>query len=111
MTLRPVKLPLQMTPAFLQFSCNKHFTITGSLFTGALPCDKTMARFSDEKHWFLYVEPLFCFVFIGAGKAFMEAAQLQINLQSKHEAGQRYVDAGNCFKKTDVEGRLPLAFA
>ncbi|CAH3128937.1 unnamed protein product [Pocillopora meandrina] len=38
-----------------------------------------------------------------AGKAFMEAAKLQINLQSKHEAGQRYVDAGNCFKKTDVE--------
>lgn len=38
-----------------------------------------------------------------AGKAFMEAANLQINLQSKHEAGQRYVDAGNCFKKTDVE--------
>ena len=34
----------------------------------------------------------------------MEAAQLQLNLQSKHEAGQRYVDAGNCFKKTDVEG-------
>ena len=39
-----------------------------------------------------------------AGKAFMEAAQLQITLQSKHEAGQRFVDAGNCFKKTDVEG-------
>lgn len=38
-----------------------------------------------------------------AGKAFMEAAQLQITLQSKHEAGQRFVDAGNCFKKTDVE--------
>ena len=34
----------------------------------------------------------------------MEAAQLQLNLQSKHEAAQRYVDAGNCFKKTDVEG-------
>ena len=34
----------------------------------------------------------------------MEAAQLQLNLQSKHDAGQRYVDAGNCFKKTDVEG-------
>ena len=39
-----------------------------------------------------------------AGNAFMEAAQLQITLQSKHEAGQRFVDAGNCFKKTDVEG-------
>lgn len=38
-----------------------------------------------------------------AGTAFMEAAQLQITLQSKHEAGQRFVDAGNCFKKTDVE--------
>ncbi|CAH3024067.1 unnamed protein product [Porites evermanni] len=38
-----------------------------------------------------------------AGRAFMEAAQLQITLQSKHEAGQRFVDAGNCFKKTDVE--------
>ncbi|CAH3111810.1 unnamed protein product [Porites lobata] len=38
-----------------------------------------------------------------AGNAFMEAAQLQITLQSKHEAGQRFVDAGNCFKKTDVE--------
>lgn len=36
----------------------------------------------------------------------MEAANLQINLQSKHEAGQRYVDAGNCFKKTDVEGMI-----
>ena len=41
-----------------------------------------------------------------AGNAFMEAAQLQITLQSKHEAGQRFVDAGNCFKKTDVEGKF-----
>lgn len=41
-----------------------------------------------------------------AGTAFMEAAQLQITLQSKHEAGQRFVDAGNCFKKTDVEGQF-----
>lgn len=38
-----------------------------------------------------------------AGKAFMEAAKLHINLQSTHEAGQRYLDAGNCFKKTDTE--------
>lgn len=34
----------------------------------------------------------------------MEAAKLHINLQSTHEAGQRYLDAGNCFKKTDTEG-------
>lgn len=45
-----------------------------------------------------------CIFFTAAGKAFMEAAKLHINLQSKHEAGQRYLDAGNCFKKTDVEG-------
>lgn len=45
-----------------------------------------------------------------AGKAFMEAAQLQITLQSKHEAGQRFVDAGNCFKKTDVEGNYEFEY-
>lgn len=50
------------------------------------------------------------FFALAAGKAFMEAAQLQINLQSKHEAGQRYVDAGNCFKKTDVEGKFVSKF-
>lgn len=44
------------------------------------------------------------FFFTAAGKAFMEAAKLHINLQSTHEAGQRYLDAGNCFKKTDTEG-------
>lgn len=54
--------------------------------------------------------PCFYSVVVAAGKAFMEAAQLQINLQSKHEAGQRYVDAGNCFKKTDVEGTLQKLF-
>lgn len=48
---------------------------------------------------------VYCILFAAAGKAFMEAAQLQITLQSKHEAGQRFVDAGNCFKKTDVEGK------
>ena len=53
---------------------------------------------------------MFYSVVVAAGKAFMEAAQLQINLQSKHEAGQRYVDAGNCFKKTDVEGMLQQLF-
>ena len=49
----------------------------------------------------------FCFVcpVVAAGKVFMEAAQLQVSLQSKHEAGQRFVDAGNCFKKSDMEGQ------
>lgn len=48
-----------------------------------------------------------CFTVIAAGTAFKEAAQIQLNmLSSKHDAGQRYVDAGNCYKKTDVEGLL-----
>ena len=54
--------------------------------------------------------PFIYSIVLAAGQAFMEAAQLQINLQSKHEAGQRYVDAGNCFKKTDVEGMLQQLF-
>ncbi|GFN97681.1 alpha-soluble nsf attachment protein [Plakobranchus ocellatus] len=36
-----------------------------------------------------------------AGKAFEEAAQLQIVLGSKHEAATHYVDAGNCYRKGD----------
>ncbi|CAG5135740.1 unnamed protein product [Candidula unifasciata] len=36
-----------------------------------------------------------------AGKAFEEAAQLQLALGSKHEAATHYVDAGNCYRKGD----------
>ncbi|KAK2168360.1 hypothetical protein LSH36_17g01028 [Paralvinella palmiformis] len=37
-----------------------------------------------------------------AGHAFCEAAKVQLKLQSKHEAATNYVDAGNCYKKTDA---------
>ena len=45
------------------------------------------------------------FCFTAAGTAFNEAAQILLNdLGSKHDAAQRHVDAGNCFKKADQEG-------
>ncbi|CAI9730361.1 alpha-soluble NSF attachment protein [Octopus vulgaris] len=36
-----------------------------------------------------------------AGQCFCRAAQLQISLQSRHEAASHYVDAGNAYKKAD----------
>ncbi|NXO96734.1 SNAA protein, partial [Certhia brachydactyla] len=39
-----------------------------------------------------------------AGAAFSRAAQLQLQLQSKHDAATNFVDAGNAFKKADPQG-------
>eukprot|EP00794_Sanderia_malayensis_P019949 gene19949-21903_t len=39
-----------------------------------------------------------------AGNAFCEAARLKLNhLQNKHEAGSQFVEAANCFKKSDFD--------
>ncbi|NXS58543.1 SNAA protein, partial [Brachypteracias leptosomus] len=38
-----------------------------------------------------------------AGNAFCQAAQLQLQLQSKHAAASSLVDAGNAFKKADPQ--------
>ncbi|XP_050296891.1 alpha-soluble NSF attachment protein [Anthonomus grandis grandis] len=37
-----------------------------------------------------------------AGSAFSEAAKLHLQSGSRHEAATNYVDAANCYKKTDV---------
>lgn len=39
-----------------------------------------------------------------AGNAFCQAAQLHLQLQSKHDAATCFVDAGNAFKKADPQG-------
>ena len=39
-----------------------------------------------------------------AGSAFCQAAQLHLQLQSKHDAATCFVDAGNAFKKADPQG-------
>lgn len=41
-----------------------------------------------------------------AGNAFCQAAQLHLQLQSKHDAATNFVDAGNAFKKADPQGEL-----
>lgn len=70
----------------------------GGLFGGASKLEDATEMYINAGNMFKMAQK-----WSAAGKAFLEAAHLQINLQSKHEAGQRYVDAGNCFKKTDVE--------
>ena len=37
-----------------------------------------------------------------AGDAFCKSSQVQLRLNSRHEAATHYVDAGNCFKKADA---------
>ena len=42
---------------------------------------------------------------LGAGNAFCQAAQIQLNfLANKHEAATHYIDAANCYKKSDNDG-------
>lgn len=43
-----------------------------------------------------------------AGNAFCEAANLHIKAGSKHDAATNYVDAANCYKKTDANGKKGL---
>lgn len=39
-----------------------------------------------------------------AGSAFCEAANLHLRSGSRHEAATNYVDAANCYKKSDING-------
>jgi len=40
-----------------------------------------------------------------AGNAFRLAAELHAKAGSRHDAATNYVDAANCYKKTDSNGR------
>jgi len=39
-----------------------------------------------------------------AGEAFMKAAELHLKNGSRHDAGTNFVDASNCYKKSDPKG-------
>lgn len=39
-----------------------------------------------------------------AGKAFYDAAELHAKAGSRHDAANNFVDAANCFKKSDTNG-------
>ncbi len=41
-----------------------------------------------------------------AGNAFCESAKIKIKTGSRHEAATNYVDAGNCYKKADPNGKI-----
>ena len=40
-----------------------------------------------------------------AGNAFTQAAKLNLQLGSKHEAATHFVDSGNCYRKGDAQGK------
>lgn len=46
-----------------------------------------------------------------AGSAFCEAANLQAKAGSRHDAATNYVDASNCYKKSDINGNLTSYFS
>lgn len=50
-------------------------------------------------------------VISGAGQCFCRAAELQLQLGSKHEAATHYVDAGSAYKKADPQGIWFIASA
>ena len=45
-----------------------------------------------------------------AGNAFTQSAQIQSQAGNRHEAATQFVDAANCYKKTDTNGDEPLRY-
>jgi hypothetical protein len=46
-----------------------------------------------------------------AGQAFCEAAALHLKAAGRHDAATNYIDAGNCYKKSEPNGKLFVLFA
>lgn len=46
-----------------------------------------------------------------AGQAFCEAAALHLKAAGRHDAATNYIDAGNCYKKSEPNGKLFFLFA
>ena len=46
-----------------------------------------------------------------AGQAFCEAANLNLKAASRHDAATNYIDAGNCYKKSEPNGSYRLFFS
>ena len=43
-----------------------------------------------------------------AGQAFCEAAALHLKASGRHDAATNYIDAGNCYKKSEPNGTSTL---
>lgn len=71
----------------------------GGMFGGSSKIDDAVELYLRAANMFKMAKK-----WSAAGTAFTEASQLQLNqLQNKHEAAQHYVDAANCYKKSDNE--------
>ena len=57
---------------------------------------------ADEDEWMMFVT--------AAGNAFIQAAQLHSKEGNRHEAATQFVDAANCYKKTDTNGNELVSY-
>ncbi|XP_064258199.1 LOW QUALITY PROTEIN: alpha-soluble NSF attachment protein [Passer domesticus] len=70
----------------------------GGLFGGSSRLEEACEAFTRAANLFKMAKD-----WRQAGSAFCRAAQLQLQLQSKHDAATNFVDAGNAFKKADPQ--------
>ncbi|XP_067144740.1 alpha-soluble NSF attachment protein-like [Centruroides vittatus] len=68
----------------------------GSLFGGSSKVEEACEMYARAANMFKMAKK-----WSAAGSAFCEAASLRIKTGSRHEAASCYVDAGNCYKKSD----------
>jgi hypothetical protein len=54
----------------------------------------------------LFWKQFFFFHVPDAGQCFCKAAEIQIKLQSKHQAASEFVNAATCYKKGDPNGMI-----
>jgi len=74
-------------------------TFLGSLFGGQSKVEEAAELYKSGANAFKMAKK-----WSQAGKAFCDAAQIHlVHCSSKHEAASNFVDAGNCFKKSDPE--------
>lgn len=83
---------LANTPKLL--SHLKYIISRGNRIEDAVDCYQRAANFFKmAKNW------------TQAGSAFCEAANLHVRSGAKHDAATNYVDAANCYRKSDINGK------
>ncbi|XP_076318765.1 alpha-soluble NSF attachment protein-like isoform X2 [Tachypleus tridentatus] len=70
----------------------------GQLFGGSSKLEEACEMYTRAANLFKMAKK-----WTAAGNAFCEASSLHLKLGSRHDAATCYVDAGNCYKKTDPQ--------
>ena len=73
----------------------------GSLFGGSQKVDEAIELYVRAANSFKMAKN-----WMAAGKAFCEAAKVNLQQNVKHEAASNYNDAATCFKKADANGKF-----